>query len=270
MKFSYLLAMPLAITALAILYLSWERDPGVSWYLIPLVILLVLIYAFSPQLDWWWARRNPPELEPALRHVLNKSVPFYMNLDPEGKERFRNRVAWTESALNFMPQGMETVPADVRFAVAASAAQVSFGVEDFLFEPYENIVLYKHPFPSPQYPEDWHSSEIFDEDGVLMFSVQHLVMGFLTPAQYFPSGLYEYVRLFRRKYPERSYPLPDAIDEDTMVKISNFPMESVQKWIGLTHVDKFGLAGAYYFAYPTRFQQHWPEGYAQLKILFGC
>jgi hypothetical protein len=270
MKLSYLLALPLVITAIGVLYLAWERDPGVAWYLIPLVIIILLIYSFSPQIDWWWARRNPPELEPELRRMLNLQAPFYQKLSPEDKERFRHRVAWTELALNFIPQGMESAPADVRFAVAASAAQVSFGMEEFLFGSYENIVLYKHPFPSPQHPEDWHSSEIFDEDGVLMFSAQHLVLGFVNPKQYFPSGLYEYARLFRRIYPDRNYPSPESIQLNTLEKISGFTSDAVQKWIGLPHVDTFGMAGAYYFAYPERFQKFWPEGYEQLRKTFGC
>lgn len=246
------------------LYMTWEVDTDYAVYIIPFGISAAVIYVLSPQIDWWWYQRRPPELPPRLRQMINTQLPFYQNLDAAAKTRFRNRMALYMEAKEFMPKGMENVPPDVKGVIAASAVQLTFGFEDYLLGKFEYIIVYPHPFPSPQYPEIWHASEIFEEDGVIMFSVEHLMASFVQPRRFFHIGFYEFARVFRRCYPEIAFP---SFDENSWVKleqISGFSKAALEKWIGLENPDPAAVAVAHFFVFPEKFQAAMPVEYGQL------
>lgn len=197
---------PLVLILIVLLYLLWEVDDRFSWYLIPVVILLAMVYILSPQIDFWWSKRYPPDLDPPLRRLLERS-PFYSRLAPENRKKFRDRVALFMQAKDFKGQNLESIPEDIKAVVAAAGVQVTFDREEYLLPAYETIIFYPHPFPSPQFPQHWHISEIFDEDGVILLSAEHVLRGFLEPKRYFNVALYEMARAASRNYPD--FKLPD-------------------------------------------------------------
>ncbi len=268
--FARLLAIPFAVAALVILYLSWEVHRSYSIYLLPPVLITALIFVLGPQINWWWYRRRPPDLKPALRALLERAPGVYHRLSAEDQLKFRQRMSLFIMATDFMPQGMDKAPPDVEAVVAASAVTLSFGQEEFLFPKYEHVVLYAHPFPTPQYPEIFHTSEVFDEDGVLLFSIEHLFHGFLQPQQYFHSGLYEYAKVYMRSYPMARYPQVEAAHWPILERISGFSRESVEKWIGLPDISPLAVAITYYFCFPEKFQSEWPEVFGQMGVVFRC
>ncbi|MDV7398627.1 zinc-dependent peptidase, partial [Arthrospira platensis SPKY1] len=108
-------------------------------------------------------RRNPPELDPAVRRLLNLRSAYYNKLSAEQKTRFRERLALFAMATDFKPQAMDNVPEDVKAVVAYYGVMLTLPLDDFLLPPFENVAIYKGPFPSPQL-EQWHISETFAED----------------------------------------------------------------------------------------------------------
>lgn len=265
---SKLLLTPLVIGSLIFLYLAWEVDPDWSYYLIPCAVGAALVYVLSPQIDWWWYKRFPPKLPRGLQTMLRSRFHWYKQLPPNLQRRFEERTALYMKAHEFKAQGMETMPADVQAVIAASAVQISFGHEDFLMEPYEHIIVYAHPFPSPQYPDKWHTSELYDEDGVLLFSAQHLMLGFFEPRKYFNIALYEYARVFKRCHPEKPWPEWQPSDWQALETISGMPQQAIQNWIGLPDIDIEAVAAVHFFVFPERFIQHLPERFTIFQEIF--
>ncbi|MCF6274826.1 MAG: F0F1 ATP synthase subunit A, partial [Robiginitomaculum sp.] len=66
---------------------------GVPVVVLPFVVLLVLSYMFSPQINWWWFQKHPPELPLESGLMLLKYFPFYRELSAKNKKRFGHRVA---------------------------------------------------------------------------------------------------------------------------------------------------------------------------------
>lgn len=164
-----ILAIPFVLLLALMFYLSLTVDERFSILIIFASVMLVILFVFSPQIDWWWYSRRPPELDASFRQLLRQRYPFYMGLSPEDKLKFRQRVALFRLAKDFMPQGMEEVPEDVQWFAALSGVHLTFGWEEYLLPQYEKIIVYPHPFPSPQYPDRFHASEVFPEDGVVIF-----------------------------------------------------------------------------------------------------
>ncbi len=261
------LAVPLLIVALVFLYMTWEVDEKYAIYIVPPIVLIAVLYSLGPQIDWWWHRRNPPEIDPAIRQILNTRSAYYNNLSAEQKNRFRERMALFALATDFKPQAMETVPEDVKAAVSYHAVQLSLAYDEFLLEPFENVVLYAGPFPSPQYPQ-WHISETFEEDGVLLFSVPHLLKGFLQPAQYYPTGLHELAQAFIHKYPGKPWPEPGPQVWEDIRQISGVEKDRLLKYMGLPELPALPVCIAYFFTHPARFKAVRPDLYAAFSEIF--
>lgn len=238
--------------------------------IIPMVIMLALIYVLSPQIDWWWYQRQPPVLEEPVRQLFFKHSSFYQRLSVEGRARFGERVALFRIAHEYMPQGMESVPEDVKSIIAAAAVQITFGREDFLLEPFENIIVYPKPFASPQFPQKVHASEIFEEDGVVLFSMEQLLYGFSNPYQYYDLGLHEFAKVFVYKYREERWP---SLGEDIWEKlelVSGMPRSAIVKWINLPEaaVPALAVSISHFFVFPEQFRSVLPELYQQFAAIF--
>jgi hypothetical protein len=266
-----ILSLPFVVIALLFLYLAWELDSNFALYIIPAVLALAVIYVFSPQINWYWYKRRPPELAPPLRDMLQKSMPFYQQLSPQQKERFRQRVALYGHAREFMPQGFDSVPEDVKAVVATCAVWVTFNEEDFLLDPFERIVLYAHPFPSPQYPEHFHASEIFEEDGVALFAIDRLMAGFLQPHRYYHIGLHEYCKIFQYVHADRDWPDLSAEIWDKLEEISGFSHEAIVDWMRLPApaISARAVSLCHFLVFPARFQAALPELHARYAQLLG-
>ncbi|MEN0006199.1 MAG: zinc-dependent peptidase [Bacteroidota bacterium] len=264
-----LLSLPFVVSALVCLYFAWEVDEGYAIYMVPFVVLLAIIYVFSPQINWWWYTRNTPKLDPRLTILLQQRMPFYQQLTLEAKKQFRDRIFLYMHANEFTPQGTDSVPEDIKLVIAASAVQLTFGQEDFLLAPFEKIIIYPKPFPSPQYPRHFHASEIYEEDGVILFSAEQLMLGFMQPNQYYNIALHEYAKVFRVNYPEKDYPkLPEDIWEK-LEQISHFSRKAVTEWINLEVLPPYPVSVSHFFIFPQAFQAHLPEVYERYVKVFG-
>jgi len=154
-------------------------------WIIPQVVVLAAIYVLSPQIDWWYFKKNPQVMPEGMTRILEKFYPYYKALKPELKPHFRNRLMMYLRCVEFIGKPEKEVPEDIMMIVAAAVTQLTFGLEDYRLSKFERIVIYPHPFPSPQYKEHVHNSEIFEEDGVLLFSVEPLLAAFRFPHKYY-------------------------------------------------------------------------------------
>ncbi len=267
------LSLPFIVLVLVFLYLAWEADQGYSMYIIPVVVILALIYVLAPQINWWWYRRYPPALDPPVRALLERHYRFYQHLSPVRQKQFRERVALYQLSVDFKPQGMESTPEDLKMVVAAAAVTMTLHIAEekaWRLPAFEHVVLYPHRFPSPQYPEHFHASEIFEEDGVLLFSAEHLMLAFTQPAQYFNLGLYEYARVFKKQYLALTWP-PTPVDIwEKLEPIGGFSRAAIGEWINLPlqELDAEAVAVAHFFLYPRAFQLALPDLFDAYEQIF--
>jgi hypothetical protein len=266
---SRILSIPFAVLALVFLYLTWEVDTRYSWYIVPQVLIIALIYVLAPQINWWWYQQRPPDLKPKIRLLIERHLPYYQRLAAPEQDRFRKRAALYVHAQDFKPQGLEIVPEDLKAAAAACAVQLTFGQKDFLLPRFEHIIFYPHPFPSPQFPENFHASEIYEPDGVILFSAEQFMPGFLQPRQYYNIGLHEYAKAFMASYPDLEYPELPADIWGRLERISGMSQAAIQRWINLKEISPQAAAIVHFFTYPEAFQAALPELYEQYARVFN-
>lgn len=241
--FARLLGIPLFLFTLIGLYLSWEVDAEYSWMIILGVILVATNHVFSPQINWWWYTRHPLDLDPAMKTFLERFDLAYQQLGPVDKTRFRQRIALFKMGNEFMPQGWESVPEDIQVVISAAAVKVRFDEENLLFSNCEKIVVYPTAFPSPAHQQEWHSSEWFSEDGVVLFAADALMLGLMQPTKYLDLAVYEYCRI-QNELTGRQHQNNPGDPWAEIHSRTGWTMEQVQQMIGLQRVDEMAVLQA--------------------------
>jgi Mlc titration factor MtfA (ptsG expression regulator) len=272
------LLAPLVVWTIVFLALAFFKDDG-YWALwsVPAFVLMAGIYVLSPQINWWWYQRNPPPLSTGATKLLEEHFFYYKKLSPELKTRFRERVAMFMLGNEFIrpvraddseaQQLRNQVPEDLKAAVAALATQVFFGKTEHLVNKYEHFILYPHPFPTPQY-NNLHTSEIYDEDGVVLLAADPMMVGLNNPQQFFSIGLYEFSNIFRKMTPSVSEPILTENDWDLLSKISGMTKESISGVVGLYDLDDFGIVSHHFFTFSEIFKSTLPDLYQLLSNIF--
>ncbi len=268
--------LPLGILTTLFLALAFRNEGGVFAVaaILPFV-LLVVAYIFMPQINWQWYLRYPPQLAAHYTRVLEQ-VQAYQILSSEEKIRFRQRVALLLEATRFIrpapPQADERVrndlPIDLRVAVAAAQTQLTFGRDTFLTPKFENVIVYPHPFPTPQFPNHYHQSELYEADGVLIFNAHPLAEGAMSPQTNLHIGLYEYARVFRLQYPNIAYPLLGDDIWQHLERIGGVNKTAVERFINLPTIDDFGVTVCFFFSFPQLFHDELPDLYQLLQNIF--
>jgi len=229
------------ILAATFLYLGWSRYEE-SWavYSIPCIIAVAVMLSLKPQFEWWYYKRNPKDIPPGLRRVFEERLPtYYQRKSQADKLLYRKRVFLTHMSIAFRGQGFEDdeIPADLTTLIASQAARVLEHTDQYTLEPFETVVLYKHPFPSPAQPKHWHSSELFEEDGVLLFNLENAIPGILLPQKHFNIVLYEWFRVANRVLQRKAQPIPEGDWQVMLAELVKQPPSWVLEAIGLPEVD---------------------------------
>jgi Glucose-regulated metallo-peptidase M90 len=266
---SRIIAAPFILLTFIFGYLGMEVDIDWVVYAVPCVVALAVIYVLSPQIDFWWAKKHPPEMPPKLRMFMEKQHPFYSTLSASEQQRFRERVMLYLMANEFMPQKMEEVPKDIQTLVASNVVQLTFGQNDFLLDAFEHVIVYPRPFPSPQYPTNFHTSEIYPPDKVMIFAMEQLIPGTINPTKHYNIGLHEYIRAYLHMYPNNAFPeLPES-NWLQLEQISGWSKEHIFKYINRPDVHILPVSISHFFVFGKKFKTVLPELYELYKNTFN-
>ncbi|MCO5278065.1 MAG: zinc-dependent peptidase [Saprospiraceae bacterium] len=271
MKLSGYLYIVAVVLLGSIIFYEYVYSSGnwISPYLVIPVALGIGTYVLSPQIDWWHSKRFPPQLEEKVVQIFENNSVYYQNLPTEKKKLFNERVCLFIEAKGWQYIGMqEEMPYDLKAIVAFEPIRLTLSQNNFLMKPFDRIAVYQNPFISPNIPERYHSSEIFAEDGIVLFSLKHILPAFREPHKYFNVVLYEYAKIMTMTYPDIIFP---SLDEDfwpDLYKVANYGLREIMGAVGLPNVDPLPVAIHHYFVYGTHFEAVYPELYRELQGIF--
>ena len=269
--FANLLALPFVVATLSFLYLAWSVDGQYAPWMVPFMVIGALIFILSPQINWWWYSKHPPKLSAGLTKLLERFCGFYQALSPEEKKRFGGRIGLFRMGVSWTPIGWpdDVLPPDVELALAAQAVTLAFHREQLLFPKFEKVIIYPKSFPSPEHPYP-HASELYEPDGCLIFSAEHVMRAFFNPGKFYHVGLHEYAKAFLIDYPTENWPKFDPETAWPMLEtLSGMSREHVENAVGLTGLEVLPVAIHHFFIFPDNFKKVFPAEYEQLLSIFG-
>lgn len=269
-SFASILGFPFALAFAIIMYLIFTtQNDDLSYWLIPPFIILALIWILSPQINWWWWKRNPPPIDKPIIKWMEQFSMFYNSLSSKSKSIFENRMSLFILSKEFGSMGEEKkeLPEDLKGIIAHIAIQLTFGREDFLFDKFERIVVYKHPFPTPS-KQYLHTVETETEDGTLIFSMEHLIPGMLRKGEIYNIGLHGFADAFIHENKHITFPDVDRISWEQLENISGFSLETILGTTGLEDVNKLTVLINHYVTFYDRLVQVLPDCAKQLNEIF--
>lgn len=156
-----------------------ENDRLAFAFLAISIIAMVLIYVFHHQINQIIWNRIPPKLDAKTRAWLLKSSRLYNSLSAVELQRIDYRLSLFMRTKNFVAKREKeySLEEDVKAMVSLGFVVLTRGRIKYLFENYDQIVVYDHPFASPE-KQFLHALELHHEDGVIIFSREQLLLGF--------------------------------------------------------------------------------------------
>jgi Mlc titration factor MtfA (ptsG expression regulator) len=270
-SFSRFLSFPLIMMALGIIWYSVSISKSYSWLIFIPAVLLVVIYVFSGQIDFYYHKRFPLRFDEKLRDWSVRYFPHYNSLDEGQKQKFEYRLGLYMSGRAFKSVGSEQrdVPEDIKCMVAAHGIYMTLGMEDFLIGDVDRIFLYKHPFPTPDMP--WlHNAEMNAEDGVIILSLEQLTNAILNPAQFYNTAFHVYAEALISVHRKSLEQLTRNGSLSVPVIIGPFSEEQILKHTGHKEINPLAVHIHYYFSFPDQYKTHFPDLYHKLSSVFNA
>lgn len=236
-----------------------------------LVVLFVVIYILQAEIDWYWWLRNPPEMPAGLERQMAVMFPFYRNLDTIEKKRFRDRVMLWLNGKEHLVMGLDVFPEEVKSMIAAYGVMMTFGIEKYLLFPYERIIMYPHPFPSPMH-EFLHNSEFFDDNGKhggFIFNAQPLMAGIKNPQKHYHIAIHEFAGAFMKLYPDHDYPTFTEEKIELLQQVKGFNIAMIEKVVGVKDLNPSQIAIEHFFTRSIVFREVFPFDFEQFCKIFN-
>ncbi len=246
-------------------YMGHEEN---SFYLIPVVMAIVTVYIFTPQIEWWGNAKYPIRVDKVIRKMLYDKVSFYRRLTDEEQARFDKRLWLSIRHKDWTGMKLKNIPEDIKAMVMTPAILLTFYKSSYLFEDYERIYLYKHPFPSPRYSK-WHASEIHHEDGLLIFSIEQLFNAFLHPNKYYNIALHEWAGAYLHEYTLDSFVGMKWLDKEELNQIGPYDFTAIEAWLGLPVEDLRQVCIHHFIQFPSAMKQAFPDFFMKMKEAFS-
>ncbi len=267
---SKVIAIPIAVVLVVLLYFTFTyKYSDVAILLIIPIFLLTAIYVVHPQLDYWYLQKYPLQLDSSIIEWLQKYSRFYIGLNTEDQQKFRNRLCLYIEAREFTSIGVErhSVPDDIKAIIAHVPVQMSFYKDDYLIGDYDRIFIYKHPFPSPKM-KFLHTIEVDNEDQVYIFSLEHFIPPMLNLKSMYNIGFHAFAEAYVHVNQKEDWPDMMNVSWSDLEKISGFTKEQVTQILGYEPNDLLFVVINYYFNFPDQFQKIFPEIENKLSSIF--
>lgn len=265
-RFSMLIALPLILGALYTgIKLFYFGEDGYLFYFIGFFAASLAIFFAKEEINYWYDKKYPPRLDEAIKLWLNNFFPFYLELESEGKEEFEKRLALYLNARSFqlMLKEKKSIPEDFKAIIAAHGIQMTLGQKDFLIGDYDRIICYNHPFPTPG-NKFLHTVEVHHEDGVILLSIEQLMMSIGEPNKNYNLAYHAYAEVLMKLYPLLQE--IEAIDVDSILP---YNMEHISQITGFENLDLKVLSLASFFINNKGFLEKWPEQHSKYKNILG-
>lgn len=264
-----ILTLSIMLTVVSGYLFFFEHLSGFAWGLGIGLMCILFAYIFQHQINWWWYRRFPPGIPPEIEKMYTQAGPGFADLDDQARDAFRSRARLFVEAKEFIAQGFDKLAEDVKYMIAYYAVLVTLQRGDFLFKPYDRVVVYLHPFLSPHYPDQIHTCETEHEDGTIILSMEQLTAGFMRPSEFYQTGLHVFAELYTKKYlADIRIEDPDTVWAE-LREVSDLSREQTDSFIGIPQENPVPVMIHHWFAHHKVMQQKAPGMYKQVGSWLG-
>jgi Mlc titration factor MtfA (ptsG expression regulator) len=267
--FSRILMLPFGLVAAFSLYtLVFNQDFFYTIILSGSILVIAGIFMVEKQINFWWSKKNPPKTDAALKNFLYNYIPFYRGLPVPMRTEFERRLDMAESRIEVYSKTEEDLSDDVKILSCIYPTILDFKHNLGLWKKFNHVVLYGHPFLSPERMEKVHISEFNKEDGVYIYSLEHLQLGFRN-TNFFNIALYEAANAFLSLYPDRHKIHELCSDRDRIFNLGVWSIEELEAYCGELPDQLASILIHHFYIFPEKVKTDHQQAYEILVEIFG-
>ena len=232
-----------------------------------LIIILIILFVFQP-------RRKPAFILPEnFDEILNSYVPFYANLDENGRSRFEDKLRKFLSSVKITGANAEVEDLD-QLLIGAAAVIPTYFIPDWEYINLKEVLVYPGNF-NTDFEQHGHERTISGMVGtgalqnVMILSKWELRQGFVDNKSHHNTAIHEFIHLIdkmdgtldgvaelllERKYVSRWKELIDI----TMDQIRR-GQSDINPYAATSPVECFAVISEYFFEQPETFKSAHPE-----------
>ena len=211
-----------------------------------------------------------------IADLLTKKFSYYNKLSDFQKTKFIDRLCVFLKRKKFSAREGIELTMEIRVLVSAPAIQLTLGMEDFLLDYFENILVYPDVYKNP-HTGNFHKGET-NLSGFICFSFKHLLKGFEKEHDNHNLGLHEFAHALRFSsikghegdvFFENYFPKLIAVAEQEYFKLRR-KQDSIFRNYGGSNINEFfSVIVEHFFESPLQFKLHHPEIFKHLCVLLN-
>ena len=210
-----------------------------------------------------------------INRLLTKKVPFYTELDVDGKAKFIARCMRFINTCEWDFRGRLQPTRDAQYLIASSAIQITFGFDqDFLYPSLQKIIIFPSSFYNGMLKRRLKGGSTRTR---MMLSWEHTLEGFADPSDNLNLALHEFahslklnaqngsIKTFFTQYID--YWL--AISEEEKLRLKEEEETFLRKYGGTNDHEFFAVAVEHFFESPEDFRRELPDIFNHLCVLLN-
>lgn len=242
------------------------------------LIIIIIFFVLRP-------RRSRKEIIPMPDHykdILDKYVVFYQRLDPEGREKFEQKVQQFLAHVRITGINTEVEDTD-RVLIGASAIIPIFAFPEWEYVNLNEVLLYPDAF-SHEFEQEGHHRSVTGMVGngplqnVMILSKQALRYGFMNSDGTSNTAIHEFIHLIDKTDGEINGIPQVLLKHQYTLPWVNMMRENMQKMTkGESDIDAYGIisqaeffavVSEYFFNRPDLLQEKHPELFGMMERMF--
>ena len=260
-------------------------SPGEVLFYSSLTIVIAFVFyrisRYAPARDYYFNRmkwRTPVARNEFLviQEILTSKFSYYNCLSQNGKAKFINRLHDFVSTKHFVGKEGQEITNEIKILIAASATQLSFGLDNFIFSLFHTIFVYPHEFYSKLLRTELKGATY--GNGVIALSWSDFKKGYEIPDDRINLGLHEMAHAlkldvflgddFDNRFAENITELIE-VSTDEFSKIRDGQQSFLRAYGGRNENEFFAVCVEHFFELPAQFKQKLPGIFDHLCVLLN-
>ncbi len=248
-----------------------------SIYFSIFILLYFVLYYFIirgvySEFNFRKLKKSPPNFL-QYDQLLSQKIPFYRNLDEEGRNIFINLLIQISKQVEIKAFGNVIINQASKTLLIAPMAQISFGYKENVFLNVNEIRIFEGHFKIGKSPG---MKGAFSPKGVLMFSWPDFLKGFEEEHDNYNLGLHECAHALKIRLNQKKE-FNDFINSKltkykvqaqiVFAKMHKDSESFLRKYANVNKQEFFAVCVEHFYENPRDFKSNLPELYESLKKL---
>ncbi|HEX2934752.1 MAG TPA: zinc-dependent peptidase [Bacteroidales bacterium] len=217
----------------------------------------------------------PQRIDKYIHELLVAKFPYYTSLSSSERIRFYVRLRLFIESKRFKPCQILEVTQEMKILIGASAVQLTFGLDKFIFHHFKTILVYPKAFLYSD--RNYHKGNV-NVKGSISISFEDFVKGYADPTDSYNLGLHEMAHAL-----ELEYNLKDEYDAffgayyerwlksaaTELVRMNYGQSDFLRKYAGRNVKEFFSVCAENFFERPILMKEKLPEIYRHMTLLLN-